>query len=509
MNKSRASQTTTILLVDDDPISIKMLAIILSPLNYRILKASSGEEALAMVEMEKEIDLILLDVFMPGLSGFETLQRIRQYHPNRNILTIIVSGSSDNLESSFVMGANDFISKPYNPEEIRLRVTNQLKSRWVAESANRSKQTFLATMSHEFRTPMNGIVGMIQLLGMTNLDEEQKEYLEVLEGSTLRLQELFDNVLNYSRLEGERITIVPSAFSLRNCIESALSLFQNRCDSNNLTTHINIADNFPDQIIADNEMLLNVLFHLLGNAVKFTRQGGITVNARLEAQYGDNVAVHLEIIDTGVGIPKDALPVIFNAFTQADSSYSRSFEGAGLGLAISRKNIELMGGGISVESEVGQGTTIYLTFPAHLLPAHPLRNKAEASPPSDGKTREGLTILLAEDNDINSRVSTEMLQDLGHRVVRAVNGKEAFEKWGEINFDLILMDIEIPIMSGSEATEKIRKGEQDTGRHTPIIAVTAYAMSGDRDRFLAGGFDGYVAKPYKRETFLTEINRCL
>lgn len=500
---------TTILLVDDDPISLQMLAIILSPLNYRILKATGGEEALAIINRENQIDLIMLDVFMPGINGFETLLRIRQHHPNRNMLTMIVSSDSNNLESSFVMGACDFISKPYKPEEVRLRVTNQLKSRWLAESANRAKQMFLANMSHEFRTPMNGIVGMMQLLEMTDLDAAQKEYLDVLESSTQRLQELFDNILNYSRLEGERIAVAPSPFNLHNCIESVLSLFQHKSDYNKLTTHINIPADFPDQIIADNETLLNVLFHLCGNAVKFTRQGGITVNVRLEEQFGNNAVVHIEIIDTGVGIPKDALATIFNAFTQADDSYTRNFEGAGLGLAISRKNIELMGGNISAESEVGRGTTIYLTFPAHLLPGHPIRSEANQALPSGGMTRESLAILLAEDNDISSRVGTEMLQALGHRVIRAVNGKEAYEKWEEMSFDLILMDIEMPIMSGGEATEKIRRREQDTGRHIPIIAVTAYAMRGDRERFLSGGFDGYVAKPYKRQRLVDEINRCL
>jgi signal transduction histidine kinase len=504
MNKN--APTITILLVDDDPMSLEMLAIVLSPLNCRILKAASGEEALATIDTEKKVDLILLDVFMPGISGFETLQKIRQHHPNRNILTMMVSSNNDNLESSFIMGANDFVSKPYKPEEIRLRVTNLLKSRWVAESASRSKQEFLANMSHEFRTPLNGIVGMTQLLSMTTVDAEQQEYLEALEESTERLQELFNNVLNYSQLEAERMIIEPACFNLRKCIESALGLFQQKCERNHLSTQVNLSANFPDQIIADNVTLLNVLFHLVGNAVKFTRQGGIAVNARFEEQCDKNFVVHMEITDTGVGIPKDALSKIFDVFTQADGSYTRSFEGAGLGLAISRKNIELMGGNIFAESEVGQGTTMHLTFPAHLPLEQEAINEAKQAQSS---ANDQLTILLAEDNDINYRVGMELLQDLGHTVVRAVNGKEAFEKWQEMEFDLILMDIEMPIMSGSEAAESIRKREQDVGKHIPIIALTAYSMSGDRERFLSGGFDGYVAKPYKIQTLLDEINGCL
>ncbi len=501
----KTNHDTTILLVDDDKLCLEMLGVILKPLECRLLFVNSGEKALALLKTEPKVNMVLLDLQMPDMDGLEVLQRIRHGYPDKRIPVMIITSDHEKLVTSFSMGADDFVTKPFNPDEIQLRVTNLLHSHWTAEAAIRAKNEFLTNMSHEIRTPMNGILGMLQLLAMTDLTDEQTEYLESVEISSSRLLELLDNILNISRLEAERMTVTPTRFSLRQCIENALGLVALKTASKQLSINIELSSGLPEQIIADSQHLLQILGHVLGNAAKFTEHGAITISADAEEQHGSGISIHIKVIDTGVGIAPDAMHRIFDLFSQADGSAVRRFEGAGLGLTISRKLIEQMGGSIAAESSPGHGTTIHLRFPAIIPPEY----YTKAAAVTITNQLMALTILLAEDNFINCRVATDLLQDQGHKVVVAVNGKEAMQAWESRPVDLILMDIEMPIMSGSEVTGLIRQHEKESGKHIPIIALTAHAMRGDQKRFLAEGFDGYIAKPFRKEDLASEMWRVM
>jgi two-component system, sensor histidine kinase len=499
----KTNPDTTILLVDDDEFCLEMLSLILKPLEWRLLRADSGKKALELLDREPEIDMVLLDLQMPDMDGLETLQRIRHGYPYRHIPVMIITSDREKLVTSFSLGADDFVTKPFNPDEIQLRTTNLLHAHWTAEAAIRAKNEFLTNMSHEIRTPLNGILGMLQLLAMTDLTDEQTDYLESVELSSSRLLELLDNILNISRLESEQMTVTPTRFSLRQCIDRALGLVTLKTTRKQLSINIELSSDLPEQIIADSQHLMQILGHVVGNAAKFTEQGSITIRVDPEEQHGTGISIHIKVIDTGVGIAPDAMHRIFDLFSQADGSAVRRFEGAGLGLTISRKLIEQMGGSIAAESSLGMGTTIHLRFPAIIPPEYCTK---AAVTPTTGQTKE-LTILLAEDNFINCRVATNLLEDLGHKIVIAVNGKEAMQAWESRPFDLILMDIEMPIMSGSEVTNLIRQREKESGNHIPILALTAHAMRGDQQRFLDEGFDGYVAKPFRKQDLVSEICR--
>ena len=354
----------TLLLVDDDRLSLDMMRLILSPLSHRILMASNGADALELLKANPDVSLILLDLQMPVMDGFETLEQVRKLTPSRHIPVIVVTSDQEKLAACFRLGAADFISKPYNPDEIKMRVTTILNNCWAKESAKRAKDEFLANISHEVRTPMNGILGMLQLLEMTELSDVQKDYVEQLETSSNRLLELLNNLINISRLETERLTVTQTSFDLRRCISDVLDLVALKTNDKNLTTSADIASDIPPQISADHIHLIQVLANVVGNAVKFTERGGVTIKARLVNGADAVTSVCIDVSDTGIGIPPEWLETIFEEFTQQESSYTRRYEGAGLGLSVSRKLITLMGGSIMAESTVGQGTTIHLSFPA-------------------------------------------------------------------------------------------------------------------------------------------------
>jgi signal transduction histidine kinase len=378
----------------------------------------------------------------------------------------------------------------------------------MAEAANKAKSLFLANMSHELRTPLNGVVGMAQLLSMTGVTEEQQDYLQTLQFSADNLIALIADILDITKIEAEEFQIYHAEYSLRSCIHDVSAMQQSRIQEKKLTLETNIPAAIPDRIMGDRTRVVQILSNLLSNAVKFTEQGGISVAVAIEEQYGSTLLLDISITDTGIGIDPAFFEHIFNVFTQVDESYTRRHGGAGLGLAISRKLAECMGGSITVESTVGKGSTFHLLLPCTApsclddmnhpgLKEHPVNVPATRS----------LSVLVAEDNPANSVYAQKLLAMLGHTVTLATTGKQALELWENTTFDLILMDIQMPEMNGDEVVQIIRQRE---GRHhIPIIAVTAHAMLGDQNRLLEAGCDGYVAKPFRIETLAAEISRVL
>jgi len=371
-----------------------------------------------------------------------------------------------------------------------------IAARNAADAANRAKSEFLANMSHEIRTPMNGVIGMLQLLRFTDLTPTQQGCLNDIEISANNLLALINDILDLSKVESGKVELENTEFSLKSAVDAVISMQQSRAMEKGVRCSAQLDQSLPEMVCGDQLRVKQILLNLISNAVKFTEQGAVTVEAALLEQFDDHVIVQITVSDTGIGILPEALGKIFDPFTQADASTSRRFGGTGLGLAICRQLAELMGGRIWAESEVGKGSRFHLELPFDLpsLATSPASTQPLAQ--QTAAAGQCLSILVAEDNMINQRVAVMLLQKVGHTVHCADNGEQALNIWRQGGTDLILMDIQMPVLNGIEALKTIRAEEAATGRHTAVIALTADALKGTREQLLSQGFDDYLAKPF-------------
>jgi two-component system sensor histidine kinase/response regulator len=707
----KPSEDASIMVVDDQPANLKLLEDMLKVRGYKVRSFPRGRLALAAA-VQNPPDLFLLDINMPEMNGYEVCQSLKS-NPELSAAPVIflsaLSATEDKVKA-FQVGGADYITKPFQLEEVQARVLTHLKIHQLqrtlrqqndlleeavndrtkelkdaikqlesthdetlraldaeteaakkleegnvrllvanqrandmaseADKANAAKSEFLANMSHEIRTPLNGIIGMTNLALDTRLTAEQTEYLETVKLSADALLNVVSDILDFSKIEAGKIELEEIVFSLADCIEGTLKTIRFRAEEKGLELGCDIGTEVPHAVKGDPGRLRQVLLNLVGNAIKFTDEGQVSLMVAADAIEEKASSLHFIVSDSGVGIAPDKVDVIFESFNQADASTTRHYGGTGLGLTISRCLVRMMGGRLWVESELGVGSrfhfTVRLTTETNRVAAtemlaspailqgmkvlivddnganrlilhsmvklwgmnptsvsdaeHALEELSAAEnahdvfrliltdmhmPKMDGfglvgqlkdnvvlstpaimmltsggqrgdvarceelgvaayltkpvslaelreavlrvlhAKREGLAaplvshyslgdkgdllrslrILLAEDNRVNQKIAIRLLEKRGHHAVLAANGKEALEALAHASFDLVLMDVHMPDMDGLEATIAIREKEKSTGLHQPIIAMTALAMKGDRERCLAAGMDGYLSKP--------------
>ena len=490
--------TTRILVVEDSRTEALRTQLVLQKAGYGVSLAADGVECLAKASSEKP-NLILLDSMLPKMNGFEVCGKLKLDPQTMQIPVVMMVNDGEGSDMPSGAELDCLLRAPYDPKLLLERVqTITAKPVETADTAQKARSDFLANMSHELRTPLHEIIGMTELLLNTPLSPDQSQYLNTAHASSNALITLIDDVIEFSELEAGQLGLESKPFELSEPIDRVLEIVRPRATDKGLELSLSQDVTVPKRFIGDANRLRQVLVHLVTNAVKFTEQGSVTVHIASEKKAEREAELHVRVTDTGIGIPENRREIIFEPFQQADTTATRRFGGLGMGLALAKQLVKLMGGQIWVESQVGKGSTFHFT--ARLQLDAPVVSVTAA--PVAQNTLRSLCILVAEDSPTNQLIAKLSLTKAGHAVTLANNGKQAVESFmasrqAQQPFDVILMDVAMPEMDGLDATRAIREKEKELGGHMPIVAMTAFATKEYQLKCVEAGMDAYVTKPVR------------
>ena len=445
------------------------------------------------------LDFLINVVLFPGQTPYTPL------------MTALIAGTVSPPSSFYLIHQNARVQKAQAElsQEKAAHLLDVERARDSAEAATRAKSEFLANMSHEIRTPLNGVLGMAQALATDDLTPTQQEKVAIILDSGKSLMTLLNDVLDLSKIEAGKLEISPVPGDFLHTMKRTRQLFQTQATDKGLELVFRHSANFPQRLSYDPVRVRQCVSNLLSNAIKFTERGRVEVAMSSQRDDAKNHLVCIEVSDTGIGLSAASQAKLFSAFIQADGATTRRFGGTGLGLAISRQLARLMGGDLTVESKEGRGSTFRLTFRAMESATETATARADEAPAAEPtRSLRGVRVLITDDNAINRQVIRLFLAPHGCEVVEATNGKEALDQVATAPFDLVLLDVHMPVMDGREAIQRLRAAGQSWSS-LPVIALTADAMSGDRERYLALGMTDYVSKPVDQRDLIAKIHAVL
>lgn len=509
-----------ILIVDDRVENIIALEALIQRDDINIITTTSPNEALRIC-WDQEISIALVDVQMPEMDGFELVQILKSNPRTREMLVIFVTAISK--ESKYVVkglesGAVDYLYKPLDPNitiakvdafislvrsrqelkqkniELENFQIELVKAKELAEAGKKIKESFLANMSHEIRTPINGIIGLAHLLKNSKLDADQAEFVKLLEVSSQSLLGVINDILDISKIEAGKFKIVRAKTNIRNLVQSVVDLLKFKADEKNLKLLLKIDDTVPDYILADSLRLNQILMNLMGNAIKFTDHGSVTLRLRNLEQNDHTAQLQFSVIDTGIGISEEGQAKVFNSFEQADDLTAQKYGGTGLGLSIVKKLAELKGGELSVSSVLGSGSTFTFANKYEVVQGKTQIDKKISD--ADLPKFNNVNILLAEDNIINQFMIRKILTNWNIRVDVVDDGNLVLDKIKEVHYDLILMDTHMPTMNGHETTRRIRNDFVEPLKDIPIISLSAAVLEEEQQAAWDAGVNDILSKPF-------------